>query len=150
MVDVLTNGFSRILVGVDLDVQRQALDTLLRAEIRWQALHRQADFSLALQRIPVNRQRIVADLFDVANESGRILGVRIQDSLFDGMLAGVPKVPRLHLFFRRFSVTENDHNDGFHRAWLEWRHFRIDAVFQRDWVKLALVHVGDPVIFPAK
>ena len=46
---------TRIVKGVDLDVQRKALHALLGAEVRGEALHGQVHLSWRFQRVPVDR-----------------------------------------------------------------------------------------------
>ena len=50
---------ARVVEGVDLDVERQALDALLGAEVRGETLHRQVDFCRAVQGVPVDGQGVV-------------------------------------------------------------------------------------------
>ena len=45
---------TRIVEGVDLDVQRKPLDALLGAEVRGEALHSQVHLRWRLQRVPVD------------------------------------------------------------------------------------------------
>merc|ERR1719500_1868057 len=50
---------TRIVEGVDLDVQRKPLDALLGAEVRGEALHSQVHLRWRLQRVPVDSKRIM-------------------------------------------------------------------------------------------
>ena len=60
---------ARVVKRVDLHMEGQALHALLGAEVRGETLHRKVHFGRALQGIPVDRQRVVGKLFNVANQA---------------------------------------------------------------------------------
>ena len=60
---------ARVVEGVYLYMEGQALHALLGAEVRGETLHSKVHFGRALQGIPVDRQRVVGKLFDVANQA---------------------------------------------------------------------------------
>ena len=97
----------KLVERVDLQMQRQTLHALLIAEICAQALNGDVDFGVLLHRIPVERDRVVRHLLDRANDAGGVLRVRIQDTLLDRVLPGVPELPGLDLFVVRFLLTKD-------------------------------------------
>lgn len=88
-------------------MQRQAFHTLLITEVRAEALNGNVDFCVLLHWIPIERDRVVRHLLDRADDAGRVLGVRVQNTLLDRMLPGVPELPGLNLFFVRFLFTKD-------------------------------------------
>lgn len=88
-------------------MQRQTFHALLVAEVGAQALHGDVDLRVLLHRIPVERDRVVRNLLDRADDAGRVLRVRVQDTLLDRVLSRVPELPGLNLFFVRLLLTED-------------------------------------------
>ena len=60
---------ARVVEGVDLHMEGQALHALLGAEVRGETLHSKVHFGGALQGVPVDGQSVVGKLFNVANQA---------------------------------------------------------------------------------
>ena len=60
---------SGVVVGVNLYVQRQSLDTLLSAEVSRETLYCQTDFGWLLEGVPIDSQRVVRHLLDWASQT---------------------------------------------------------------------------------
>ena len=60
---------SGVVVGVNLYMQRQSLDTLLSAEVSRETLYCQTDFGWLLEGVPIDSQRVVRHLLDWASQT---------------------------------------------------------------------------------
>ena len=64
----------------------------------------------ALEGVPVDCERVVADLLDVADDADGVFGVGVEDALLDRVLPRVPELPQLDLLLGRLVVPERHHD----------------------------------------
>ena len=86
----------------------------------------------ALEGVPVDGERVVADLLDVADDADGVLGVGVEDALLDRVLPRVPELPQLDLLLGRLVVPERHHDHSLDSRILQRRHFGVGHVFCRD------------------
>ena len=86
----------------------------------------------ALEGVPVDGERVVADLLDVADDADGVFGVRVEDALLDRVLARVPELPPLHLLLRGLAVPEHQHDHSLDGRVLQRRHVGVGHVLCRE------------------
>ena len=82
----------------------------------------------ALEGVPVDGERVVADLLDVADDPDGVFGVGVEDALLDRVLPRVPELPPLHLLLRGLAVPENQHDHSLDGRVLQRRHVGVGHV----------------------
>ena len=158
--------FSEVIECVDLQVQWKTLwssirlfkvqslksyynhyfNSFLITEVSTEALDSDVDFCRSVQWVPIESDRIVSYLFDRAHNSGRVLGVGVQNALFDAMLSAVPELPGFDLFVMELLLPEHQHYQWLDSGTLE-RLVSVRDVLECDAIELALIYVSDPVVF---
>lgn len=99
-----------IAVCVDLNVEWQALHTLLRREICAQAVHRDEDLCLIID-VPREGNGVISYLLNVADSVEAFFVVsNVNAPLFGRVLTGVPVLPVSQLVFSAFVFSKNHHD----------------------------------------